>query len=102
MKEKPHLLLLSSLLILQSFFHFSNNFILQGVQIPSLGTFTFTQKKLDIGNNKFILIQRPVFNISEKLAQSQALQYVKHHVPGMKFINNISFIFFLFYIYANF
>ena len=54
----------------------------QGVHIQSLGTFTFSQKKLDIGNNKFILIQRPVFNISEKLAQSQALQYVKHHVPG--------------------
>lgn len=54
----------------------------KGVQIPTLGTFTFTQKKLDIGNNKFILIQRPVFNISEKLAQHQALQYVKHHVPG--------------------
>ncbi|XP_060555877.1 uncharacterized protein LOC132716590, partial [Ruditapes philippinarum] len=54
----------------------------KGVLIQSLGTFTFTQKKLDIGNNKFILIQRPVFNISEKLAQSQGLQYVKHHVPG--------------------
>ncbi|KAL4233395.1 Coiled-coil domain-containing protein 81 [Mactra antiquata] len=54
----------------------------KGVQIQSLGTFTFTQKRLDIGNNKFILIQRPVFNISEKLAQSQGLQYVKHHVPG--------------------
>lgn len=54
----------------------------KGVQIQSLGTFTFSQKKLEIGNNKFILIQRPVFNISEKLAQSQALQYVKHHVPG--------------------
>ncbi|XP_052241706.1 coiled-coil domain-containing protein 81-like isoform X6 [Dreissena polymorpha] len=54
----------------------------KGVQIQSLGTFTFSQKKLDIGNNKFILIQRPVFNISEKLAQSQGLQYVKHHVPG--------------------
>lgn len=54
----------------------------KGVQIQGLGTFTFTQKKLDIGNNKFILIQRPVFNISEKLAQSQGLQYVKHHVPG--------------------
>ena len=57
--------------------------LLQGVHIPTLGTFTFSQKKLDIGNNKFILIQRPVFNISEKFAQSQALQYVKHHVPGM-------------------
>lgn len=54
----------------------------KAVYVQTLGTFTFTQKKLDIGNNKFILIQRPVFNISEKLAQSQGLQYVKHHVPG--------------------
>ncbi|WAR07950.1 CCD81-like protein [Mya arenaria] len=50
----------------------------KGVQIQSLGTFTFTQKKLDIGNNKFLLIQRPVFNISEKLAQSQGLQYLNY------------------------
>ena len=57
-------------------------FYFQGVHIQTLGTFTFIQKKLDIGNNKFILIQRPVFNISEKFAQNQALQYVKHHVPG--------------------
>lgn len=56
--------------------------LFQGVQIQSLGTFTFSQKRLDIGNNKFILIQRPVFNISEKFAQSQGLQYAKHHVPG--------------------
>ncbi|KAK3577401.1 hypothetical protein CHS0354_032249 [Potamilus streckersoni] len=54
----------------------------KGVQIQSLGTFTFSQKKLDIGNNKFLLIQRPVFNISEKFAQSQGLQYAKAHVPG--------------------
>ncbi|XP_045197677.2 coiled-coil domain-containing protein 81-like isoform X3 [Mercenaria mercenaria] len=63
----------------------------KGVQIQSLGTFTFTQKKLDIGNNKFILIQRPVFNISEKLAQSQGLQYVRHHVPGQIPIVQLNF-----------
>ncbi|XP_064605813.1 coiled-coil domain-containing protein 81-like isoform X2 [Liolophura sinensis] len=54
----------------------------KGVTITGLGTFTFMQKKLDIGNNKFILIQRPVFQISEKLAYSQGLQSSKYHVPG--------------------
>lgn len=70
------------LLVLDCTYLLTFAIIFQGVQIPSLGTFTFSQKKLDIGNNKFILIQRPVFNISEKFAQSQGLQYAKHHVPG--------------------
>lgn len=47
-----------------------------------LGTFTFTQKKLDIGNNKFIMMQRPIFMLSEKFAQTHGLQSVKYHVPG--------------------
>ncbi|XP_013385182.1 coiled-coil domain-containing protein 81 [Lingula anatina] len=54
----------------------------KAVHLPGLGTFTFTQKKLDIGNNKFILIQRPVFVLSEKFAQTHGLQYTKHHVSG--------------------
>uniref|UniRef100_H2ZFM4 CCDC81 HU domain-containing protein n=1 Tax=Ciona savignyi TaxID=51511 RepID=H2ZFM4_CIOSA len=54
----------------------------RGVHIPNLGTFTFTHKKMDIGNNKFILIQRPVFLLSEKFAQTHALQYTKHHTTG--------------------
>lgn len=54
----------------------------KGVTIPGLGTFTFVQKKLDIGNNKIILLQRPVFVLSEKFAQTHALQYQKHHTTG--------------------
>ncbi|XP_062598479.1 coiled-coil domain-containing protein 81-like isoform X1 [Saccostrea cucullata] len=54
----------------------------KGVSIPMLGTFTFTQKKLDIGNNKFIMMQRPIFMLSEKFAQTHGLQSVKYHVPG--------------------
>ncbi|XP_056013773.1 coiled-coil domain-containing protein 81-like isoform X4 [Ostrea edulis] len=54
----------------------------KGVSIPMLGTFTFTQKKLDIGNNKFIMMQRPIFVLSEKFAQTHGLQSVKYHVPG--------------------
>lgn len=54
----------------------------QGVSIPMLGTFTFTQKKLDIGKNKFIMMQRPIFMLSEKFAQTHGLQSVKYHVPG--------------------
>ncbi|XP_076444889.1 coiled-coil domain-containing protein 81-like [Babylonia areolata] len=54
----------------------------KGVQIPNFGTFSFSQKKMDVGNNKYILMQRPVFNISEKFAQTHGLQFTKYMVPG--------------------
>ncbi|KAK7107042.1 coiled-coil domain-containing protein 81-like [Littorina saxatilis] len=54
----------------------------KGVQIPNFGTFSFSQKKLDVGNNKYVLMQRPVFNISEKLAQTHGLQFTRYNVPG--------------------
>jgi len=57
----------------------------KGVVIPGLGTFSISQKKLEVGNNRFILTQRPVFNISEKFAQTHALQFQKYHVPGKRF-----------------
>ena len=55
----------------------------KGVVIQGLGTFSISQKKLEIGNGKHILTQRPVFNISEKFAQTHALQFQKYHVPGV-------------------
>ncbi|XP_076818504.1 coiled-coil domain-containing protein 81-like isoform X2 [Clavelina lepadiformis] len=54
----------------------------KGVHIPNLGTFTFTHKKMDIGNNKFVLIQRPVFLLSEKFSQTHALSCTKYHTTG--------------------
>ncbi|CAH1800322.1 unnamed protein product [Owenia fusiformis] len=54
----------------------------KGVNVPGLGIFTFTQKKLEIGNNKYILIQRPVFQVSEKFAQTHGLNYTKYHISG--------------------
>ncbi|XP_058924488.2 coiled-coil domain-containing protein 81 isoform X1 [Kogia breviceps] len=54
----------------------------KGVQIPGLGTFTFTRQKLDVGNNKFILIQRPVFIMVEKLVQIHGLKQNKVYTPG--------------------
>lgn len=63
-------------------YQFLYKFYQQGVNIPGLGVLTISQKKLDIGNNKFILTQRPVFNVSEKFAQTHGLQFQKYHVPG--------------------
>jgi len=57
----------------------------KGVNIPNLGTFSFTQKKIDIGNNKIILVQRPVFVIAERFAQTHALNYTKYPVAGIIF-----------------
>lgn len=54
----------------------------KAVHIPGLGIFTFTSSKLDIGHNKFILIQRPVFVLSEKLIKTHRLTQSKYHVPG--------------------
>lgn len=54
----------------------------KGVCVPGLGTFTYSQKKLDVGNNKYIQIQRPVFILSEKFAMTHALNYTKHHTTG--------------------
>ncbi|XP_070481713.1 coiled-coil domain-containing protein 81 isoform X3 [Equus przewalskii] len=54
----------------------------KGVQIPGLGTFTFMRQKLEVGNNKFILIQRPVFIMAEKLVQIHGLKQNKVYTPG--------------------
>ncbi|XP_072018887.1 coiled-coil domain-containing protein 81-like [Amphiura filiformis] len=63
----------------------------KGVHIAGLGTFTFTQKKLDVGNNKFILMQRPVFVLSEKFAQTHGLNYTKHFTSGQIPIVDLNF-----------
>ncbi|XP_062951947.1 coiled-coil domain-containing protein 81 isoform X2 [Cynocephalus volans] len=52
----------------------------KGVQIPGLGTFTFMRQKLEVGNNKFILIQRPMFIMAEKLVQLHGLK--QNRRPG--------------------
>ncbi|XP_007168551.2 coiled-coil domain-containing protein 81 [Balaenoptera acutorostrata] len=54
----------------------------KGVQIPGLGTFTFTRQKFEVGNNKFILIQRPMFIMAEKLVQIRGLKQNKVYTPG--------------------
>lgn len=54
----------------------------KGVHIPGLGTFTFMRQKLEVGNNKFILIQRPMFIMAEKLVQIHGLKQNKAYTPG--------------------
>ncbi|XP_002822370.2 coiled-coil domain-containing protein 81 isoform X1 [Pongo abelii] len=54
----------------------------KGVQIPGFGTFTFIRQKFEVGNNKFILIQRPVFIMAEKLMQIHGLKQNKVYTPG--------------------
>ncbi|XP_069828101.1 coiled-coil domain-containing protein 81 [Dendropsophus ebraccatus] len=64
----------------------------KGVQVPGLGTFTLSRQKLDVGNNKFIIIQRPVFLLSEKLAQLHGLKFNKVFTTGDIPIVPLSFI----------
>jgi nucleoid DNA-binding protein len=54
----------------------------KGVTIPNFGTFSFVQKKIDIGNSKYILAQRPVFAIAERFAQTHGISYTKYPVSG--------------------
>ncbi|XP_058041612.1 coiled-coil domain-containing protein 81 [Ahaetulla prasina] len=64
----------------------------KGVQIPGLGTFSFLREKLHIGTNKCILLQRPVFLLSEKLAQIHGLKFNKIRIPGDIPIVQLNFI----------
>ncbi|XP_074521751.1 coiled-coil domain-containing protein 81-like [Halichoeres trimaculatus] len=50
--------------------------VLKGVHLAGLGTFTFSQQRLDIGN-RFTMIQRPIFLLSGKLVQSLGLKQVR-------------------------
>ncbi|XP_074073163.1 coiled-coil domain-containing protein 81 [Macrotis lagotis] len=54
----------------------------KGVQIPGFGTFTFVRQRLEVGNNKFILLQRPVFVLAEKFVQMHGLKQNKVFTPG--------------------
>ncbi|PAA79508.1 hypothetical protein BOX15_Mlig016345g3, partial [Macrostomum lignano] len=54
----------------------------KGVHIPNFGTFSFVQKKLDVGNAKYLLIQRPVFQLFERICQTHGLAQTKYHVTG--------------------
>ncbi|KAJ6664869.1 hypothetical protein lerEdw1_005841 [Lerista edwardsae] len=62
----------------------------KGVLIPGLGTFSFLRQKLEVGSNKFVT--RPVFLLSEKLAQIHGLKYTKIFTPGDIPIVKLNFI----------
>nr|XP_017533723.2 coiled-coil domain-containing protein 81 isoform X2 [Manis javanica] len=64
----------------------------KGVQIPGLGTFTFMRQKLEVGNNKFILTQRPMFVMVEKLVQLHGLRQSKVYTPGDIPIVSLNFV----------
>ena len=66
--------------LLLFFFFYPLSF--QGVQIPGLGTFTFMRQKLEVGNKKLLLIQRPVFIMAEKLVQMHGLKQSRVYTPG--------------------
>ncbi|XP_069060092.1 coiled-coil domain-containing protein 81 isoform X2 [Pleurodeles waltl] len=54
----------------------------KGVHIAGLGTFTLSRQKIDVGNNKCVLLQRPVFVVSEKFAQTHGLKHTKIYATG--------------------
>lgn len=54
----------------------------QGVCIHGFGTFTFSQRKVDMGVGKVLLIQRPVFVMAENFIQIHLLTYPRQHATG--------------------
>ncbi|XP_058485867.1 coiled-coil domain-containing protein 81-like [Solea solea] len=48
----------------------------KGVHVAGLGTFTFSQQQLDLGN-RFMMIQRPIFLVAGKLVQSLGLKQTR-------------------------
>lgn len=54
----------------------------KGVAIQGLGVFSFAVKTIDIGNNRRISLQRPVFLLSEKFSGTHCIHYPKQHTPG--------------------
>ncbi|XP_056464007.1 coiled-coil domain-containing protein 81-like [Gadus chalcogrammus] len=57
----------------------------KGVHVAGLGTFSFSQLQLDLGN-KMAVIQRPIFLLAEKLVQTQNLRHKRPlatatHIP---------------------
>ncbi|KAJ7320046.1 hypothetical protein JRQ81_019557 [Phrynocephalus forsythii] len=64
----------------------------KGVLIPGLGTFSFLRQKLQVGSNKYTVVQRPVFLLSEKLAQIHGLKFNRIHTPGDIPVVHLNFI----------
>ncbi|XP_043927136.1 coiled-coil domain-containing protein 81 [Protopterus annectens] len=64
----------------------------KGVYIPGLGTFSFSRQKLDVGNNKFTLIQRPVFLVCEKFALIHGLKHTRPYTEGNIPIVQLNFV----------
>jgi nucleoid DNA-binding protein len=63
------------------------------VTIPGFGTFTFIHKRIDVGNNKYLLIQRPVFAFSEKFAQTHGLKFTHYPVNGSIPVHPLNYFF---------
>lgn len=80
----PHLLEDDILIVWDALSGFIEKQMLQvkGVCIQGFGTFTFSQRRIELGGNKHILIQRPVLVMAERLLQTHSLQYPKQHATG--------------------
>ena len=54
----------------------------KAVNFPGIGLFSVLRKKIDIGNNGKLWVQRPVFILSEKFAQTHGVIYTKYQSAG--------------------
>ena len=54
----------------------------KAVTIPGLGSFSVLKKKIDVGINGKLCVQRPVFILSEKFSQLHGIGYTKYQCVG--------------------
>ena len=50
--------------------------------IKDIGTFNFVTKRVEVAQNKFLIIQRPVFVVAEKLVYIHNIQQHQHVITG--------------------
>lgn len=54
----------------------------KAVNMPGLGMFSVLQCRLDLGNNRSLVVQRPIFMLAEKFAKTHALTSTKYQSSG--------------------
>ena len=54
--------------------------------MTGLGMFSVLKRSLDLGSDRRVYVQRPIFILSEKLAKLHGITYAKYQSPG-KWLN---------------
>ena len=51
--------------------------------MAGLGMFSVLKRSLDLGSDRRVYVQRPIFVLSEKFAKLHGITYAKYQSPGL-------------------